>query len=81
MCDFSILKSNLESKGYTVLAFENSRDAVEYLSSEICGKTVGFGGSKTLHEIGLFSSLTANNTVFWHDEKPEGLTVYETRKN
>ena len=80
MCDFSVLKSNLESKGYTVSVFENSRDAVEYLSGKISGKIVGFGGSKTLHEIGLFTALNSNNTVFWHDEKPEGLTVYETRK-
>ena len=80
MCDFLVLKSNLESKGYTVSVFENSQLAVEYLKDKINGKIVGFGGSKTLHEIGLFTALTPNNTVFWHDEKPEGLTVYETRK-
>ena len=80
MCNFSMLKSNLEGKGYTVSVFENSSQAVEYLSGKISGKIVGFGGSKTLHEIGLFNALNSHNTVFWHDEKPEGLTVYETRK-
>ena len=74
------LKNNLIKKGYKVAVFDSKEDASLYIDSQIDGKTVGFGGSLTLHQIGLFDKLALHNTVYWHDEKPEGLTVYETRK-
>ena len=40
---------------------------------------MGFGGSVTLREMKLFSALSTHNTVYWHDEKPEHMTVMETR--
>jgi len=33
----------------------------------------------TLRQMGLFDSLSAHNTVFWHEEKPEEMTVLEAR--
>lgn len=30
-------------------------------------------------DVGLFSKLSAHNTVYWHDEKPEELSVMEIR--
>ena len=77
--DFSVLKGNLENKGYKVTVFENKETACEYLNSQIQGKTVGLGGSVTIHQMGLFAPLSKNNTVFWHDEKPADLTIAETR--
>lgn len=77
--DFSKLKNNLESKGYEVSVFDNREDAGKYLDSRIDGKTVGFGGSVTLCEMDLFKMLSAHNTVYWHDEKPQDMTVMETR--
>lgn len=78
--DFSALKQNLESKGYNVLTFENKGQAVEYLDSQINGKTVGFGGSVTLKELNLYDKLSTHNTVYFHDKTPGGLTVMEVRK-
>jgi len=40
---------------------------------------VGLGGSVTLHQMDLFGALSKHNAVYWHDEKPEGMTVAETR--
>lgn len=77
--DFTILKSNLEDKGYKVSIFENKEKASEYLDNQIDEKSVGFGGSATLHEMGLFEKLNSHNTVFWHDEKPDNLSIMETR--
>lgn len=77
--DFTTLKGNLESKGYGVSVFARKEDATAYLASQIQEKTVGFGGSVTLHQMDLFPALSAQNTVFWHDEKPEDMTVMETR--
>ena len=78
--DLDILKLNLENKGYRVLIFENKALAAAYINKAIDNLTVGFGGSVTLHEMNLFSSLSQHNTVYWHDEKPGDMTVMQTRK-
>ncbi|MBO5408031.1 MAG: lactate utilization protein [Clostridia bacterium] len=77
--DFSVLKNNLENKGYRVSVFDSKEEAAEYLNRQIDGKTVGFGGSVTLHQMKVFDLLSTHNTVYWHDEKPEHMTVMETR--
>lgn len=77
--DFTKLKNNLEEKGYVVSVFENKEDAAEYIDSQIDGKTVGFGGSVTIGELGLYDKLSAHNKVCWHDKKPENMTVMEAR--
>ena len=77
--NFSILKSNLESKGYRVSVFENKEDAANYIDGKINQKSVGFGGSVTIHEMNLFEMLSSHNVVYWHDKKPEDMSVMETR--
>ena len=77
--NFSVLKNNLENKGYAVSVFDTKEDAADYLNSCIDNKVVGFGGSVTLSEMNLFSLLSGHNTVYWHDEKPDNMTVAETR--
>ncbi len=80
MSNFTKLKENLEKKGYAVSVFECKNCATEYLKKEISGKTVGFGGSVTLDKMNLFEALSENNTVYWHDKKPEDVTVMEARR-
>lgn len=75
-----ILKQNLESKGYQVHIFNNKEDAADYVDSQINQTTVGLGGSVTIRQLNLFEKLSSHNTVYWHDEKPEHLTIMETRK-
>ena len=77
--DFTILKQNLESKGYQVTIFDNKEEAASYINSQINNKTVGLGGSVTIHDMNLFEMLSDHNVVYWHDEKPEDMTVMETR--
>ena len=77
--DFTNIKANLEKKGYKVCVFDKKESAAEYLKSQINGKTVGFGGSVTLHEMNLYDILSKNNNVLWHDRKPEGMSIMETR--
>ena len=76
---FDDLKKSLESKGYEVLTFETGTEAAEALDARIDGKTVGIGGSQTVHQLGLFGKLAGHNTVYWHDEVPEGMTPVQTR--
>jgi hypothetical protein len=78
--DFSNLKRNLEEKGYKVSVFDTKEGAAAYLDGQIDQSIVGFGGSVTLHQMNLFSMLDTHNTVYWQDEKPENMTVAETRK-
>ena len=41
---------------------------------------MGIGGSQTVAQMKLFDRLASHNEVFRHDEKPEGMTVMETRQ-
>ena len=76
---FDDLKKSLENKGYEVLTFATGTEAAEALDERIDGKTVGIGGSLTVHQLGLFGKLAGHNTVYWHDEVPEGMTPVQTR--
>lgn len=79
MYDFGKIKANMEAKGYKVNVFETKKSAAAYIDSQIDGKTVGFGGSVSLHQLNIFPLLASHNTVYWHDEKPADMTVIETR--
>jgi L-lactate utilization protein LutB len=79
MYDFVKIKANMEAKGYKVNVFETKESAAAYIDSQIDGKTVGFGGSVSLHQLDIFPLLTSHNTVYWHDEKPADMTVIETK--
>ena len=77
--DFKKIKGTLVQKGYCVSEFDNKESASEYINKQIDGKTVGLGGSVTIHQMNLYTILSEHNTVYWHDEKPSGMSVMETR--
>lgn len=77
--DFTKLKENLEKKGYQVSLFDKKEMAADYIDSQINNKTVGLGGSVTIHQMDLFKMLSKHNQVYWHDEKPTDMSVMETR--
>lgn len=66
MADLMKTKENLEARGYAVRLFPDKESAAKYLNEVIDGTSVGFGGSMTLDQMGLFPSLGQHNTVFWH---------------
>ena len=61
---------NLTAHGFSVRVFRTAQDAANAISQELSGKTIGFGGSVTLEQMGLFELLSANNTVYWHWKQP-----------
>ena len=61
-----LLQKNLEAEGFSFSYFETGAQAVDYLVSQLKGRTIGVGGSVTLEELGLCPRLEAENTVFWH---------------
>ncbi|MBR6530124.1 MAG: lactate utilization protein [Clostridia bacterium] len=67
-------------KGYTTRFFKTKEEAVAHLCAALNGKKIGFGGSATLHELGLFEALSEHNTVLWHWRIPQGETADELRR-
>lgn len=77
--DFTNVTKALTARGFKVSSFETAKEAAEYLNSQIDGATVGFGGSITLEELGLYALLSGHNTVFSHWHLPEGGDVATLR--
>ena len=63
---FDTVKQNLETRGFSVRTFATAAEAAAYLNEAIDGKTVGFGGSVTLKDMGLYELLGSHNEVHWH---------------
>ncbi len=72
MENFDTVKKNLEDRGYAVRVFSTGAEAAAYLDGVIDGKTVGFGGSLTLEQLGLYDALAKHNTVVWHWKQEAG---------
>jgi len=77
--DFNVLKQNLENLGYKVSCFDRAKEAAEYLNTQIDQRSVGFGGSVTLEQMGLYEKLVSHNEVYWHWRIPEGKTDKDMR--
>lgn len=66
MADWTNLTKNLEQRGFTPKVFATAGSAADYLDKEIDGVSVGFGGSMTVQEMGLYPRLAAHNKAVWH---------------
>ena len=66
---------NLKIRGFQVSHFATGAEAAEYLNTQIKGKTVGFGGCSTAKELGLYESLSQENTCYWHWIEPGHDTI------
>ena len=55
--DIEKLKKNAEGRGFSFRYFDTGAEAADYLTGELAGMTVGFGGSGTLDAIGLYDRL------------------------
>ena len=62
---------NLKKRGFLVSVFDTKEEAADYLDRVIDGCTVGFGGSVTLKEMGIYPRLLRHNTLYWHWEKSD----------
>lgn len=69
MTDWTNLTKNLEERGFAVCTFATKEEAADYLDSQIDGVSVGFGGSMTVQEMGLYPRLAAHNNAVWHWDK------------
>ena len=89
MPDMEKLRENLEKRGFAAVYFPTAREAADYLDGKLDGRTIAFGGSMTVREMGLYERLAAHNQTFWHwdPERPApladgmGTEVYVTSVN
>ena len=85
--DLSVIRGNLEKNGFAASCFAKAGEAADYLERSLKGETIGFGGSVTLRDMGLYERLGKNNTVLWHWKTPDArsrypeFTVYLTSVN
>jgi hypothetical protein len=76
---FALVEKKLRERGYIVNFFDTAIQASEYIDSQIDSQTIGFGGSMTLEQMGLYEMLNRHNTIFWHHRIPDGRTSKEVR--
>lgn len=55
---------SLKQKLYSVKCFDTQEEAAVYLDTQIDGKVVGFGDSKTMIDMRLYDRLSKHNTVY-----------------
>ena len=78
--DFTNVKKALEGRGFVVSVFETAAEAAQYLNGKIDGKSVAFGGSVTMEQLGMYDMLSSHNELFSHWHVPEGMTPAEVQK-
>lgn len=66
MANMELFAKNLRDIGWDVAHFATAAEAADYLNRKIDGKTVAFGGSVSLQQMGLFEKLDSHNKVIWH---------------
>ena len=76
---FTKVAENLKQLGYQVTVFDTKEQAADYLCGQIKDTTVGFGGSVTLREMGLYERLAETNTVHWHWQPQGDISIPQTR--
>lgn len=68
--DYTQIRKNFEGHGFTTQVFSTKEEACQYLCDTVQGQTVGFGGSHTLTQMGLYEALQQKNAVTWHAKVP-----------
>ncbi|MGI6042346.1 MAG: lactate utilization protein [Candidatus Alectryocaccobium sp.] len=58
---------NLKKHGFDVRRFSARQEAVAFLSEQLENRAIGFGGSITLRDIGLYEELGKKNVIAWLD--------------
>ncbi len=68
--EYTVIRQNFEKHGFSTQLFSTKEEARDYLVDTLTNQTIGFGGSVTLLEMGLYEALLKNNAVVWHNKVP-----------
>lgn len=66
MADLQKLCDALRQRGYRADCFATAQAAAEELDRRVDGTSVGFGGSMTVEQMGLYERLAPHNKAIWH---------------
>lgn len=66
--NYSLIRKNFEQHGFGTQLFSGKEEVCDYLSGLLHHQTIGFGGSVTLKELGLYETLEQDNAVVWHNK-------------
>ncbi len=77
MPNYEKLRGNLEREGFRTSFFSTAGEALAYLDGALDGVSIGFGGSQTVRDMGLFEALSAHNTCIWHWDKEKNVQPKE----
>lgn len=78
--DFTLLKENLEKRGFLVSCFKTADAATHYLASALKNEEIGIGGSITIQQMGLYEELIKDNQVYWPWYPLEGISDQQMRE-
>lgn len=73
MADITAFRANLERRGFHTSYFETAEEACSYLNQALDRRTIGFGGSQTVRDMGLYEQLSSHNTCIWHWDKEKNI--------
>lgn len=73
MADIQKLREVLGSRGFQTSFFPTAEECLAYLNGALDGRTIGFGGSQTVRDMGLYEELSTHNTCIWHWDKERGV--------
>ena len=69
--EYDALLKNLKGRGFLPQLLPDAAAARDAALAIIGSRSVGFGGSATVRDIGLYETLAAqNNTLYWHWHAP-----------
>lgn len=74
------LTQNLLKEGFLVSHFATAEEACAYLNGAIDGVSVGFGGSQTVRDMGLYEQLQTHNDCYWHWDKANNVIPEEATR-
>jgi len=66
--DYAQMRQNFEKHGFTTQYFATKEEARDFFTTQLDKRSIGFGGSVTVEEMGLFEALQKNNAVAWHNK-------------
>lgn len=66
--DYQIIRKNFENHGFSTQFFSTAEETRDYFLNTLQRQTIGFGGSVTLRELGLYEALQEKNAVVWHNK-------------
>ncbi|MDL2323629.1 lactate utilization protein [Ruminococcaceae bacterium OttesenSCG-928-A16] len=66
--DYTTIRENFEKHGFATQLFATKQQVKDYFINALQNRAIGFGGSVTLRELGLFEALSEQNAVAWHNK-------------